>query len=30
MYNKFHGKHFQIIDKNIPYKIMSKREKKLE
>ena len=26
MYNKFHEKYFQIIDKNIPYKILSKKK----
>ena len=28
MYNKFHEKYFQIIDKNISYKILSKKETK--
>ena len=27
MYNIFHEKYFQIIDKNIPYKILSKEKK---
>ena len=27
MYIKFHEKYFQIIDKNIPYKILSKKKK---
>ena len=30
MYNKFHEKYLQIIDKNIPYKILSKKEIKLK
>ena len=30
MYNKFHEKYLQIIDKNIPYKILSKKETKLK
>ena len=28
MYNKFHEKYLQVIDKNIPYKIMSKKRNK--
>ena len=27
MHNKFHEKYIQIIDKNIPYKILSKKKK---
>ena len=30
MYNKFHKKYLQIIDKNIPYKLLSKKETKLK
>ena len=30
MYNKFYEKYLQIIDKNIPYKILSKKEIKLK
>ena len=30
MYNKFHEKYLQIIDKNIPYRILSKKETKLK
>ena len=30
MYNKFREKYLQIIDKNIPYKILSKKEAKLK
>ena len=30
MYNKFHEKYLQIIDKNIPYKILSNKETKLK
>ena len=30
MYNKFHHKILEIIDKNIPYKILSKKETKLK
>ena len=30
MYNKFHEKHLQIIDKNIPYKMLSKKETRLK
>ena len=28
MYNKFHEKYLQIIDKNIPYKILPKKRSK--
>ena len=30
MYNKFPEKYLQIIDKNIPYKILLKKEAKLK
>ena len=30
MYNKFHEKYLQIIDKNILYKILSRKETKLK
>ena len=30
MYNKFHEKYPQVIDKNIPYKILSNKETKLK
>ena len=30
MYNKFYEKYLQIIDKNTPYKILSKKETKLK
>ena len=30
MYNKFHKKHLQTIDKNIPYKMLSKKETRLK
>ena len=30
MYNKFHEKHLQTIDKNIPYKMLSKKETRLK
>ena len=30
MYNKFHEKHLQITDKNIPYKMLSKKETRLK
>ena len=30
MYNKFHEKYLQIIDKNIPYKILPKKEARLK
>ena len=29
MYNKFHEKYLQIIDKNIPYKILPKKKQNL-
>ena len=29
MYNKFHEKYLQIIDKNIPYKTLSKKKQNL-
>ena len=30
MYNAFHNKYIEIIDKNAPYKILSKKESKLK
>ena len=30
MYNKFHEKYLLIMDKNIPYKILCKKETKLK
>ena len=30
IYNKFHEKYLQLIEKNIPYKMLPKRETKLK
>ena len=29
MYNKFHEEYLQIIDKNMPYKVLPKKERNL-